>query len=118
MEPMTQATLLRIFVGESDRSHHRPVYEVIVERARAAHLAGATVLRGPLGFGHTSRVHTSKILALSSDMSIVVEIVDTPEKIDAFLPELDALMSATEVSGLVTLEKVQVLSYGSSRNRS
>ena len=115
MEPMTQATLLRIFVGESDRFHHRPVYEVIVERAREAHLAGATVLRGPMGFGHSSRMHTSKILELSSDMSMVVEIVDKPEKIDAFLPVLDALMSESNASGLVTVEQVQVLSYGKAR---
>ena len=115
MEPMTQATLLRIFVGESDRSHHRPVYEVIVERARAAHLAGATVLRGPMGFGRSSKLHTSKLLELSSDMSIVVEIVDRPEKIDAFLPELDGLLTESGASVLVTVEQVQVLAYGTKR---
>ena len=115
MEPMTQAMLLRIFVGESDRSHHRPVYEVIVERARAAHLAGATVLRGPMGFGRSSRLHTSKILELSSDMSIVIEIVDKSEKVEAFLPELDTLLSESGASVLVTIEKVQVLAYGTKR---
>lgn len=112
MEPMTKATLLRIFVGESDRHHHRPVYEVIVERARAAHLAGATVLRGPMGFGHSSRLHTSKILELSSDMSIVIEVVDKPEKIEAFLPVLDVLLSESGASVLVTVEHVDVLAYG------
>ncbi len=115
MEPMTQAKLLRIFVGESDRSHHRPVYEVIVERARAAHLAGATVLRGPMGFGRSSKLHTSKLLELSSDMSIVIEIVDKPEKIDSFLPELDGLLTESGASVLVTVEQVQVLAYGTKR---
>jgi len=112
MEPMTKATLLRVFVGESDRHHHRPVYEAIVELARAAHLAGATVLRGPMGFGRSSKMHTSKILELSTDMSIVVEIVDRGEKIDAFLPELDALLKESGASVLVTVEQVQVLAYG------
>jgi PII-like signaling protein len=117
MEPMTKATLLRIFVGESDRHHHRPVYEVVVERARAAHLAGATVLRGPMGFGHSSRLHTSKILELSKDMSIVIEVVDKPEKIDAFLPQLDALLKESGASVLVTVEQVQVLAYGAKRSQ-
>jgi hypothetical protein len=115
MEPMTKATLLRIFVGESDRHHHRPVYEVIVEKAREAHLAGATVLRGPMGFGRSSRLHTSKILELSSDMSIIVEIVDKSEKVSAFLPDLDALLVESGASVLVTVEQVEVLAYGAKR---
>lgn len=115
MEPMTKATLLRIFVGESDRHHHRPVYEVIVEKARAAHLAGATVLRGPMGFGRSSRLHTSKILELSMDMSIVVEIVDKADKVDSFLPELDQLLTESGASVLVTVEQVEVLAYGAKR---
>src|SRR6186997_2802033 len=102
------AMLLRIFIGETDRCGHRPLYEAIVEKAREMHLAGATVLRGPMGFGHSSRLHTAKVLRLSFDLPIVVEIVDTEAKINEFLPVLDGMM----VSGLVTLEKVQVLQYG------
>src|SRR5271165_5323396 len=102
------AMLLRIFFGEDDKFHGRPLYEAIVFKARAAHLAGATVLRGPMGFGHSSRIHTTKILRLSEDLPLVIEIVDTEDKIKAFLPALDAMMT----SGLVTLEKVQVLQYG------
>jgi len=102
------AVLLRIFIGESDRWHHQPLYEAIVLKAREMHLAGITVLRGHAGFGHMSRIHTTKILRLSQDLPIVIEIVDTQDKIDSFLPVLDGMMS----SGLVTLEKVQVLQYG------
>jgi len=102
------AVLLRIFLGENDRYQHRPLYEAIVLKAREAHLAGATVLRGPMGFGHSSRLHTAKILRLSEDLPMVVEIVDSEEKINAFLPELDKMMG----SGLVTIERVQVLQYG------
>jgi PII-like signaling protein len=101
------AVLLRIFIGESDRWQHQPLYEAIVLKARERHLAGATVLRGPLGFGKSSRLHTAKILRLSLDLPVVIEIVDTEEKIQAFLPELDAMMQG----GLVTLEKVQVMDY-------
>jgi PII-like signaling protein len=107
-----QAVLLRIFVGEDDRADHHPAYEAIVLKARKAGLAGATVLRGPLGFGHSSHLHTAKILRLSEDLPIVIEIVDTKEKIDAFLPELDKIMG----SGLVTLEKVSVLRYGDGKS--
>ncbi len=103
--------LLRIFIGEDDKHHGRPLYEVIVLRARELQLAGATILRGPMGFGHSSRLHTAKILRLSEDLPIVIEIVDSEEKINGFLPQLDEMMS----SGLVTLEKVQVLQYGKSR---
>jgi len=105
------AVLLRIFLGENDRFEGKPLYEAIVLKAREAHLAGATVIRGPMGFGHSSRLHTSKILRLSEDLPLVIEIVDAPEKIDAFLPVLDGMM----VSGLVTLEKVQVLVYGGAK---
>lgn len=106
------AVLLRIFIGEDDRFEHKPLYEAIVLKAREMHLAGATVLRGAVGFGHSSRLHTTKILRLSQDLPVVIEIVDTQEKIDAFLPALDAMMA----SGLVTLEKAQVLQYGERRN--
>ncbi len=102
------AMLLRAFFGEDDKYKGRPLYEAIVMKAREAHLAGATVLRGPIGFGHSSRVHTTKILRLAGDLPIIIEIVDTEAKIKAFLPTLDTMMT----SGLVTLEKVQVLLYG------
>jgi PII-like signaling protein len=101
------AMLLRIFIGESDRWKHQPLYEAIVLKAREMHLAGATVLRGPMGFGKSSRLHTSKILRLSIDLPFVIEIVDTEEKITAFLPFLDEVMKG----GLVTLEKVRVIDY-------
>lgn len=104
-----EATLLRIFIGESDRWGHQPLYEAIVLKAREAHLAGATVLRGPMGFGKASRLHTAKILRLSMDLPIVVEIVDSEEKINAFLPTLETMIGG----GLVTLEKVQVIHYRS-----
>ncbi len=102
------AVLLRIFFGEDDKVGRLPLYEAIVLKAREMHLAGATVLRGHIGFGHSSRIHTTKILRLSQDLPVVIEIVDSQEHIDAFLPVLDGMMS----SGLVTLEKVQVLQYG------
>lgn len=102
------AVLLRIFIGENDNCGNQPLYEAIVLKAREQHLAGATVLRGPMGFGHSSRLHTAKILRLSDDLPIVIEIVDTEEKIRGFLTTLEQIMS----SGLVTLEKVQVLQYG------
>lgn len=102
------ATLLRIFIGQDERHEHQPLYEAIVLKAREHHLAGATVLRGPLGFGHSSRLHTTKVLRLSQDLPMVIEIVDSEEKITAFLPVLDTMIG----SGLVTLEKVQVLRYG------
>ena len=102
------AKLLRIFFGEADRFEGRPLYEAIVLKARAMGLAGATVLRGPMGFGKSSHMHTAKILRLSEDLPLVIEIVDTEAKIDAFVPLLDAMMG----SGLVTLEKVTVLRYG------
>jgi len=107
MQIPTDAVLLRIFLGESDRWEHTPLYEAIVLAAREQHLAGATVLRGPMGFGKSSRVHTSKILRLSDDLPLVIEIVDAEEKINAFLPTLEKMFGG----GLVTLEKVKVLHY-------
>ena len=101
------AVLLRIFIGESDRWHHQPLYEALVLKARELHLAGATVLRGPMGFGKSSRMHTAKILRLSMDLPLVIEIVDSEEKINSFLPVLDEMMKG----GLVTLEKVRVILY-------
>jgi PII-like signaling protein len=108
MQIPRNAVLLRIFIGEDDRHDHHPLYEAIVRKARKEHIAGATVLRGPMGFGHSSHMHTAKILPLSLDLPLVIEIVDAEEKINAFLPLLDGMMG----SGLVTLEKVQVLQYG------
>ncbi len=102
------AMLLRIFLGENDRADGKPLYEAIVLAARTAGLAGATVLRGPMGYGHSSRLHTTKILQLSQDLPLIIEIVDAEQTIRAFLPKLNSLMG----SGLVTLEKVQVLQYG------
>ncbi len=101
------AVLLRVFLGENDRFEHRPLYEAIVLKARERQLAGATVLRGPMGFGKSSRLHTTKILQLSMDLPLVIELVDSEEKIQAFLPELDRMMGG----GLVTLEKVKVIDY-------
>ena len=99
--------LLRVFVGESDRHGHRPLYEAVVLKAREAGLAGATVLRGVMGFGRHSLIHTTKILRLSEDLPMVVEIVDSREKIEAFMPALDELIT----DGLVTLERVNVIHY-------
>jgi PII-like signaling protein len=99
--------LLRIFVGESDRHDHHPLYEAIVLKARETGLAGATVLRGVMGFGKNSILHTAKILRLSEDLPIVVEIVDSLEKVEKFLPLLDEMIS----DGLVTIEKVKAIQY-------
>src|SRR5580704_1594685 len=107
MEIPKASLLLRIFIGESDRWERKPLYEAIVLKARECHLAGATVLRGSMGFGKTSRLHTSKILRLSGDLPLIIEIVDSEEKINAFLPILDRMMGG----GLVTLEKTRVLHY-------
>jgi PII-like signaling protein len=108
MQIPKQAVLLRIFFGEDDKFGNSPLHEAIVLKARERHLAGATVLRGPMGFGASSRLHTTKILRLSEDLPLVIEIVDSEEKVNDFLPVLDGMMT----SGLVTLEKVQVLQYG------
>ena len=108
MQIPKDAVLLRIFFGEQDRYEKKPLYEAVVLKAREMHLAGATVLRSPMGFGRSSRLHSAKILRLSFDLPILIEIVDTEEKIKAFLPVLDGMMQ----SGLITLEKVQVLQYG------
>ncbi len=101
------AVSLRVFIGESDRYEHKPLYEAIVLKARESHLAGATVLRGPMGFGKSSHLHTAKILRLSMDLPMVIEIVDSEEKIQAFLPTLDKMMGG----GMVTMEKVKVIEY-------
>jgi hypothetical protein len=107
MEIPEDAVLLRIFIGESQKWHNQPLYEAIVLKAREMHLGGATVLRGPMGYGKTSRLHTSKILNLSFDLPLVVEIVDSEQNINAFLPVIDQMIG----SGLVTLEKATVIHY-------
>jgi PII-like signaling protein len=107
MEIPHEAVLLRILIGESDRWHHQPLYEAIVLKAREMHMAGATVFRGVMGFGKSSRLHTSKILRLSLDLPLIIEIVDSEEKIQAFIPILDPMMGG----GLLTMEKVKCLQY-------
>ena len=107
MQLPQDAMLLRIFIGENDRHGQRPLYEAIVLAARERGLAGATVIRGPMGYGASSRLHTAKILRLSEDLPLVIEIVDSEEKINAFLPVLDPMIGG----GLVTLEQVKVIEY-------
>jgi PII-like signaling protein len=108
-----EAVLLRIFFGENDKFHRLPLHEAIVLKAREMHLGGATVLRGHIGFGHSSRIHDTRSLRLSQDLPVVVEIVDSQEKIDSFLPVLDGMMS----SGLITMERAEVLQYGTEASR-
>ena len=108
MKTPRDAVLLRIFIGEDARFEHRPLYEAIVMKAREAQLAGATVLRGPMGFGHDSELHTAKILAIAENLPVLIEIVDAKEKIDAFLVELDGMIP----SGLVTMHDVKMIQYG------
>ena len=107
MKLPSEAEMLRIFIGESDKYNGRPLYEAIVEEARKSGMAGATVTRGVLGFGAHSRIHTAKILRLSEDLPLIVEIIDKPERIEAFLPGLDAMVA----EGLITIEKVRVVAY-------
>jgi PII-like signaling protein len=111
MQLSRDAVLLRILIGEDDRADHKPLYEAIVLKAREMHLAGATVLRGPLGFGQSSVLHTTKILRLSQDLPIVIEIVDSEAKINRFIDAIEGIMG----SGLMTLEKVKVIHYGKDR---
>ena len=108
MQLPKEAMLLRIFLGEDDKADGRPLYEAIVVKAREMTLAGATVLRGPMGFGRSSRLHTAKILRLSEDLPVVVEIVEAEARIRSFLEAIEPLMG----SSLITLEKVQALRYG------
>jgi len=111
MEIKGQAVLLRIFIGESDKLGHLPLYEAIVREARDAGLAGATVLKGVLGFGATARIRTAKILDLSADMSMVVELVDEAAKVEAFQRKLSELFEQAGCGGLVTLENIRVVHY-------
>src|SRR5260370_40704219 len=114
MQIPKQAVLLRIFIGEDDKFGTSPLYEAIVLKARELHLAGATVLRASMGFGKSSRLHTAKILRLSDDLPLVIEIVDSEDNINHFLPTLDEMMTT---SGLITMEKVQLLQYGAKTDR-
>jgi len=114
MQVEEKAALLRIFIGESDRFGQHPLYEAIVLKAREQGLAGATVLRGPMGFGHSSRLHTAKILRLSEDLPVVVEIIDSEQNITAFLPLLEEMVKG----GLVSIEEVRILRYGPHRKLS
>jgi PII-like signaling protein len=109
MQVPEDSVLLRIFLGEDDKFDRLPLYEAIVLKAREMHLAGATVIRSPMGFGKSSLIHTTKVLRLSEDLPLVIEIIDGRHKIDAFLPVLDRMMPG----GLITLENVKVLRYGS-----
>jgi PII-like signaling protein len=114
MQVPRDAILLRVFFGEDEKFGNLPLYEAIVLKAREMQLAGATVLRGPMGFGHSSRIHTAKILRLSEDLPVVVEIVDAEEKINQFVAVLDGMIG----SGLITLEKVKVMKYGAGQAKS
>jgi PII-like signaling protein len=107
MEIPEDAVLLRIYLNEQEKWQHRPLYEGIVLKAREMHLAGATILRGPMGYGKSTHLHTAKILDLSMNLPLVIEIVESQAKIDEFLPAIDEMI----VSGLVTLEKVKVIHY-------
>lgn len=111
MEIKGEAKLVRIFLGESDITDHVPVYEKIVNEARKSHLAGATVFKGIMGFGRTSRIHTAKILRLSEDMPIVIEIVDEEEKIEKFLPVVHDIFEKANCGGLITIEKEEIIKY-------
>jgi len=111
MEISGQAVLLRVFIGESDKIGHQPLYELIVKQAREAGLAGATVLKGVLGYGATARIRTTRILDLSADLSMVIEIVDESGKVEAFQPRLSALFEQANCGGLVTLENIRVIRY-------
>ena len=111
MELKGEAKLLRIFIGEADKHRHLPLFEVIVREARTAGLAGATAWRGILSYGRSSRVRSASVLDLSSDLPIVIEIVDEESKVNAFLPRLQALIEEARSGGLVTMEKVQIIRY-------
>jgi uncharacterized protein len=116
MQIQRDAKLLRIFIGDSDKIGHIPVYEDIVINAKKAGLAGATVFKGVMGFGGTSRIHTSKILRLSEDLPLIIEIVDEIDKIEKFLPQLEKIFKDANCGGLITIEKAEVIKYTANRN--
>lgn len=115
MQTDSEAKLLRIFIGESDKYHGRPVYEEIVLKAREANLAGATVIKGIMGFGANSKIHTSKLLTLSEDMPLIIEIVDTLEKIESFIPTINNIFETANIGGLVTIENAQIIKYSANK---
>ena len=115
MQTDSEASLLRIFIGESDRIYGKPLYEVIVLKAREAGLAGATVLKGIMGFGANSKIHTSKLLTLSEDLPLIIEIVDTLEKIENFIPIINDIFETVNNGGLMTIDKAQVIKYISTK---
>ena len=111
MKPESEAILLRIFIGEGDLHHHSALHEVIVKKAHETGLAGATVLKGVMSYGASSHLRTNRILDLSADLPVVIEIIDTEPKITAFLPTLDALFEESQGGGLVTRERIQIVKY-------
>ncbi len=115
MEKSTEAKLLRIFIGESDKQRGKPVYEEIVLKARESGLAGATVTKGIMGFGANSKIHTAKLLTLSEDLPIVIELVDNIEKIEKFIPLVNELFESANIGGLVTIEKIDIIQYRSNK---
>ncbi|HEX9251081.1 MAG TPA: DUF190 domain-containing protein [Ignavibacteriaceae bacterium] len=115
MQTNSEAKLLRIFIGESDKLHGKSVYEEIVLKAREANLAGATVIKGIMGFGANSKIHTSKVLTLSEDLPLIVEIVDTLEQIEKFIPVVNELFEKANIGGLVTIEKAEVIKYSANK---
>jgi PII-like signaling protein len=115
MQLSGQAVLLRVFVGEADRIDHKPVYEVIVKAARDHYIAGATVLRGIMSFGASTRIHTAQLIEISQDLPIVIEIADTEEKIDSFIPVINEIFEKSKRGGLITTEKVNVIFYQPNR---
>jgi PII-like signaling protein len=115
MQTDSEAKLLRIFIGESDRINGKPVYETLVLKAREAGLAGATVIKGIMGFGANSKIHTSKLLTLSEDLPLIIEIVDTLEKIESFIPTINIIFENANIGGLVTIEKAQIIKYISTK---
>jgi len=118
MELKAEAKLLRVFLGEADKLNHTALHEVIVREARSMGLAGATVWRGMMGFGRTSRIHTTRILDLSTDLPVVVEIVDKEDQINQFLPVLQDLFDSAQSGGLVTMENVNVITYLHGKDKS
>ncbi len=115
MQTDSEAKLLRIFIGESDKYNGRPVYEEIVLKARESNLAGATVIKGIMGFGANSKIHTSKLLTLSEDLPLIIEIVDILEKIENFIPTINSIFETANIGGLVTIEKAQIIKYISTK---
>jgi uncharacterized protein len=111
MKIESKAKLLRIFLGDSDKIHHKPLYEIILEEAKKYDLAGATVFKGVMSYGPTSRIHKAKLLALSTDLPIIIEIADYQDNINDFLPILDDLFEKSNCGGLITIEDVEIIKY-------